>query len=307
MAVPPPPRTLATYVGERANQDPVASYLEGGAAYAAHLLRALPDGFDLEGAHVLDFGCGSGRLMRHMVDAETGAVVEGCDIHRPSIEWYARHVKAPHEVFLTDEMPPLPRPDGHYRLIYATSVFTHLSESWSAWLVEMHRLLEDGGLLMATHIGPAYAAVFDEEPWDDDRIGMLVLLPFNPWADGGPMVLHSEWWVRAHWGRCFELLSFERDGFGNSPGVPGTQGLMVLRKRPVTITAADLELLEPGEARELTALQHALDRSHMEIREIAIRYEQLRDSKLVRASRPLRMLWHRAQRLGRRSGTSAAG
>ena len=305
MAVPPPPRTLARYVGERESQDPVASYLGSGAGYAAHLLRALPEGFDLEGAHVLDFGCGSGRIMRHMIDGETGAVFEGCDIHRPSIEWYAPHVKAPHQVFLNNEKPPLPRADGHYRLIYATSVFTHLSESWSAWLVEMHRLLEDGGLLMATHIGPGYAAVSEEEPWDDDRIGMLVLGPFMPWADGGPMVLHSEWWVRAHWGRCFELLSFEPDGFGNSPGALGTQGLMVLRKRPVTIAAADLELPEPGEARELTALQHALDRSRMEIRASAIRYEELRYSKMVKASRPLRMLWYWARGLGG-SRTSSA-
>jgi SAM-dependent methyltransferase len=264
MSMPSPPIELAIYVGGHSNEDPVAAYLEGGVAYADHLLAALPAGCDLGGKRVLDYGCGSGRIMRHMVERGTGAVFEGCDIHRPSVEWLAAHLAAPHAVFMGGEMPPLDRPDGRYRLIYATSVFTHLAGSWSRWLLELHRLLDDDGLLMVTHIGPSFAETFGEDPWREDRIGMLTLAPGNPWEAGGPMVLHSQWWVRAHWGRCFEILSFEPDGFGVAPGTPGSQGLIVLRKRPVVLDPEQLETLEPGEPREIEALQHALRRAHIE-------------------------------------------
>jgi SAM-dependent methyltransferase len=264
MPMPSPPVELAIYVGGHSNEDPVASYLQGGAAYADHLLEALPAGFDLSGGRVLDFGCGSGRIMRHMVERGTGAVFEGCDIHTPSVEWLKGHLEAPHAVFMGAEMPPLDRPDGHYRMIYATSVFTHLAASWSRWLLELHRLLEDDGLLMVTHIGPSLAETFDEAPWREDRIGMLTLAPGNPWQAGGPMILHSQWWIRAHWGRCFEVLSFEPDGFGATSDTPGSQGLIVLRKRPVLLTPEQLEALEPGEPREIEALEHALRRAHTE-------------------------------------------
>ena len=263
MPLPPPPVELAVYVGGHSNEDPVSAYLDGGAAYAHHLLAALPAGFALGNARVLDFGCGSGRIMRHMIERQTGAVFEGCDIHRPSIEWFSPLVPRPHAVFLNREEPPLERPDGHYRVIYATSVFTHLGASWARWLLELHRLLEDGGLLLATHIGPGFAGVFGEDPWDEEHIGMLVLGSGNPWEAGGPMVLHSEWWIRAHWGRCFDVLSFERDGFG-VPDTPGTQGLIVLRKRDVEVTAAALERIEAAEPREITALAHALARTQEE-------------------------------------------
>jgi SAM-dependent methyltransferase len=211
------------YVGNHDNEDPVAAYLRGGCAYAGHLISALPPGVRLEGKRVLDFGCGSGRILRHMLGRCPETVFDGCDIHQESIEWLAPHLEAPHDAFMCGELPPIDRPDGHYQLIYAISVFTHLAASWSRWLLEMHRLLDDDGLLVATHIGPGYPAVFEEDPWQEERIGMLVLGPGNPWPAGGPMVLHSEWWIRAHWGRCFEILSFELDGFGSQPGAPVTQ------------------------------------------------------------------------------------
>ena len=49
-------------------------------------------------------------------------------------------------------------PDGAYDLVLAVSVFTHLTASWSAWLVELHRVLADGGLphgfAVPAHDGP---------------------------------------------------------------------------------------------------------------------------------------------------------
>src|SRR3712207_8661275 len=54
-----------------------------------------------------------------------------------------------------------------------------------------------------------YTTLFRSEA----RIGMTVLGYGHPWEAGGPMVLHSEWWIRAHWGRAFEIDYFQPGGF----------------------------------------------------------------------------------------------
>jgi hypothetical protein len=165
---------------------------------------------------------------------------------------------------VNDPDPPLPRPDGCYKLIYATSVFTHLTDSWASWLCELHRLLADDGVLIATVLSAACGAQFDEQPWQEERIGMLVLGPGRPWEAGGPMVLHSEWWLREHWGRAFEIDHFDA---GDQSGFAG-QGVAVMRKRNVRVGAERLKAIERGEPRELTALTHALHRAHAELIEL---------------------------------------
>jgi SAM-dependent methyltransferase len=248
--------------------DPVSLYLEQGRDFSRVLLSLFPADLRLNGERVLDFGCGSGRFLRYLISANTGALFEGCDIHRPSIEWLSHHLPAPHEAFVNDPEPPLPRPDGYYRLIYATSVFTHLTDNWADWLCELHRLLADDGVLIATVISAACGAHFEEEPWQEERVGMLVLGPGRPWEAGGPMVLHSEWWLRGHWGRAFEIDYF--DGGERSGG----QGVVVMRKRNVRVDAEQLKAVQPREPRELTALTHALDRAHVELIELNAQHDE---------------------------------
>jgi SAM-dependent methyltransferase len=257
MAVPPP--ELAAYVAACSDDDPVALYLGHGALLSQALVGHFPDGLDLAGKRVLDFGCGSGRFLRHLLNAGTGATFEGADIDAACVAWLERHLPEPHRAFRNDPAPPLPRPDGHYALIYATSVFTHLTDTWAAWLCELHRLLDDDGILIATVIDEASGPRFDESPWDDARIGMLVLGPGRPWVAGGPMVLHSEWWIRAHWGRAFDVVAFH-PGQGTVFG----QAVVVMRKRRVEVTPEALERLEPDEPREVSSMAHALHRAHDE-------------------------------------------
>ena len=54
---------------------------------------------------------------------------------------------------------------------------------------------------------------------------MNVLLHDASWEKGAPMVLMSDWWVRAHWGRAFEIVEI----------VPQihNQSWAVMRKRDV--------------------------------------------------------------------------
>jgi len=79
---------------------------------------------------------------------------------------------------------------------------------------------------------------------------MTVLNHGQDWELGGPTVFHSPWWLREHWGRAFELITL------NEGNAPREHGLVVLRRRPGTIAAAELERVDPDEERELAALRH---------------------------------------------------
>jgi SAM-dependent methyltransferase len=257
--LPVPPFELASRVGcLEGAEDPTALYEAIGRGTRDHLLAGLPEGYSLSGKRVLDFGCGAGRTLRHLVVDQTGAELWGCDIDEPSIEWLRQNMSPPLNVFTNAEVPPLDQPDGKFDLIYCVSVFTHLTRHWAEWLLEMHRLLAPGGLLLATYMGRGFSQEIAHEEWDEDRVGMMVLAPGQSWDKGGPMVFHSEWWIRSHWGRAFEVLSLSEAGFATADPDYG-QGLAVLRRKDVRLTPDDLRCLSE-DSREGPALEHNVDR-----------------------------------------------
>ena len=250
---PPPPPHLAEYVGDRNRPDPVGSYLGAGRAMREEILLTLPDDWSWQDRRVLDFGCGSGRVLRHFLDEARSGEFYGCDIHAESIAWAKQHLSPPVRIFGSDERPPVSIRDGYLDLVWAMSVFTHLTDSWSAWLLEIHRILKPDGLFITTFMGEGMSEILADEPWDDTRIGMNVLGYGQGWDAGGPMVLHSPWWIEAHWGRAFEILQLRPTGF-----IGTGQGLVFMRKRDISLRADDLEELEPNEPREISALRHSV-------------------------------------------------
>ena len=255
--LPLPPRELCEYVGDHGD-DVFNSYLGAGRAIRERIVGLLPDGYDFSGRRVLDFGCGSGRALRHFLDEAREGDWHGCDISAECIDWVTAHLSPPVIAHRTGQLPPLPFGDGEFDLVYTTSVFSHLTDSWSQWLLELHRILKPDGILIATFMGPGAVDVIAHEPWDNDNYGMNVLGYGNPWSANGPMVLISEWWLRAHWGRAFEIEQLENDGF------VGIQGVVVMRPRPGTFSAAQLEAPEPDEPRELSAARHSIRQLHQE-------------------------------------------
>lgn len=272
--VPFPPLELANRVGSLAEaDDPFAFYDALGRGAKESLLSVLPDDWTFDGKHVLDFGCGAGRTLRHFIpEATAAAKFWGCDIDAESVHWIAENLPQ-FEVFTNDELPPLPLATESLDLIYAISVFTHLTSSWSGWLLELHRALARDGLLIATFINEGASRYITDEPWDERRTGMTVLRPGQSWDLGGPMVLHSEWWIRAHWGRAFDIVSLDRSGFGTRPGVG--QGIVLMRKRDVALLPEDLERPEPDEPRELEAALHAVEQLTRELVELRASHDEL--------------------------------
>lgn len=252
---PYPPLELANRVGSlEGAADPYAYYEELGSLAREHIVSRLPSGWEFDGKRVLDFGCGAGRTLRHFLAEARGAEVWGCDIDVESIRWLEQHLCPPLHVFANGPEPPVQQPAGTFDLIWSVSVFTHLTDSWSRWLVELHRLLRPDGLLFLTFIGSGISETISGEPHSDRMIGMNVTKCGQSWDLGGPMVLHSPWWVEEHWGRGFDVLSLRPDGFASHTSLG--QGSVMLRKREEEIDPAMLERLRPGDDREAPALLH---------------------------------------------------
>jgi SAM-dependent methyltransferase len=280
--------------------DPVAGYEVLGAGTRAALVGLLPDDWSFQGKRVLDFGCGAGRTLRHfLAEAET-AEVWGADIDARSIEWLQQNLCPPLRVMRCDPEPPLRLESGSFDLVWAVSVFTHLADSSLAWLRDLHRLLKPSGLLIATYMGRWNSELLAGEAWDEDTSGMNVLRDDENWDSGGPIVLMSDWWVDAHWGRAFEILDL-------APNVHN-QTWALLKKRDVDLTVEELEA-PADDPREYLALRH-------NVRQVLRRTDAARQQAVAEArrdyeasaswqvTRPLRAL-ARAARSLRRSRSAA--
>lgn len=245
---PMPPPHLSSRIG---GTD--ADYEAIGAAHASVLRSALPQDWDWTGKRVLDFGCGTGRTLVQFADEARHAELWGSDIDEPSIRWASENLSPPFTFLTNADLPPIDLPNGTFDLEYGFSVFTHLLDTWAVWLLEMHRLLRLGGYGVFTFLGEGMFRDLTGREWDESRVGMIELDAGRPWSIGGPNALHSEWWLRAHWGRLFEVVQvvpffdpFNRRG----------HGVIVVRKdERTTPTVSELVELEPDEPREVASLE----------------------------------------------------
>jgi SAM-dependent methyltransferase len=272
-----------------------AAYEAVGRATRAVVEGALPADWSWRGKRVLDFGCGAGRTLRHFLDeAGDGAEFWGCDIDAASIAWLNANLDPPIRGFVNGARPPLAQPDDRFDLIYAYSVFTHIGAEWSAWLLELHRVLVPGGLLVASFLGSGHSEAVAGEPWEEDRIGMNVLRAHGSWELGGPMVLMSPWWIHEHWGRAFDIVSLRDDG------VPGVHGIVVARARREAPPCEELERIDPGDPREVRALEHNVRQLQRESADasaaLAATVAHYEGSQSWRITAPLRSLAARVRR-----------
>jgi SAM-dependent methyltransferase len=287
---PYPPLDLVNrvYPVKESFSDPYRVYEEMGAQTKRALVGLLPDDWSFMGKRVLDFGCGAGRTLRHFLSEAENGEFWGADVDAASIEWLQEALCPPLHAWRSAPGPPLGLEHASFDLAWAISVFTHLGRATSLpWLLELHRLLKPNGLLIATYYGRWTSEYLAGEPWDDNRVGMNVLRHWLPWDFGGPVVLMSDWWVRAHWGRAFEIVDV----------APQIQSFtwVLLRKRDLEPTTEDLERPD-DDPREYAALRHnlrqvqrELEMSRDELKASLDRQRREYEGSLSwRATRPLR-------------------
>jgi SAM-dependent methyltransferase len=206
--------------------------LADGAAIRRQVDRLLPEDWVWDGKRALDFGCGAGRALRHFADLVRHATFWGCDPGGESIDWLNEHL-APMRGVVCGRAPGLPLADGSLDLVWATSVFGGLTDHWSGWLDELHRLLAPGGILIAAFLGEEQRKAIADVPWDAARAGMTVTAYDESFDVGGPQLLVSPWWTCARWRRAFDILRVEPSGF------LGGHGVVVVRKRTATPLRGD--------------------------------------------------------------------
>ena len=194
---------------------------------------------DVEVNTYLDFGCASGRVLRHFsLNSDTRRVL-GCDINRRHIEWILRHLPDDLEVFQTTSIPHIPLEDSSVDLVSALSVFTHIENFDLAWMMEIRRILRPGGL--------AWITFHSEKLWTDMKESSEV---YKNWRDHPEFaekrrhvheqfdrlvfrrrhdrsyssnVFYHTGFLRSRWGRILNVLEVRRR-------VPTYQDVMILQK-----------------------------------------------------------------------------
>ncbi len=223
--LPLPPPSLRTVV---AGTPGAAWFLESGRQQAEIISEAVErhgPGID-ELERMLDFGCGCGRVIRHWSGLGRPEI-HGSDYNRRLVRWCESNL--PFAEFSSNELaPPLAYQTGLFDLVYAISVFTHLPEDLErAWVDELSRILQPGGLLLLTTHGDSYLDRLNAE----ERALYLAGEPVVRWASVAGTNLcttfHPEAYVRERLAPGLELLELVSEG-----GSPGSlrQDLVVFRK-----------------------------------------------------------------------------
>lgn len=125
-------------------------------------------------ASILDFGCGSGRLLRH-VHQRTIAELSGSDYNPELVEWCRANM--PFATFKSNSAePPLAFEDEQFDFAYARSVFTHIPpDAGKRWMTELARVLRPGGRLYFTMHGALLTSGLSEPQRREFEAGEMVV------------------------------------------------------------------------------------------------------------------------------------
>jgi cyclopropane fatty-acyl-phospholipid synthase-like methyltransferase len=155
---------------------------------------------------ILDFGCGDGRLLAHLVRLAPAASICGVDVLPAAVARCRR--RFPRCRFEVGPVTPPLRLDGDgFDLILSYSVFTHLSEAnHKAWLEELAGLLRPGGVMAHTiHSMTAIERMRWSSPANLEKYALPLTIPEYHYAISDPgrpeygvTIIRREY-VERHW------------------------------------------------------------------------------------------------------------
>lgn len=221
-----PPRDLWMFSEATADD-----YLACGREHVEVMRKSLAAcGFVFEdGCRVLDFGCGSGRMIRWLREEAERCEIWGADIQERLILWCQQHLSPPFDFVTTTTFPHLPFPDNYFHLVYAGGVFSQIADLADAWLLELRRILAPGAKLYLTihdrhsidlilslpehhrlHFLKERLLAFDEETgFLRGRFAMFSLAR----TPLGAQVFYDVEHVRKTWGRIFRVQSVTPEAY----------------------------------------------------------------------------------------------
>lgn len=180
---------------------------------------------------ILDWGCGCGRVSRHLLCHIPAEKFHGCDIDAEAISWMDKNF---HQSSFTvvNPYPPTPFQDNFFDLIYGISVFTHLDEELQfRWLKELKRICSpDGIVAVSVHGGtpkkrPEMEAMLRDKGFADMKGNKTFLFNQLEDKDYYRETKHSKEYIFREWARYFQVIEFIDRGLGR-------QDLVILEKLP---------------------------------------------------------------------------
>jgi ubiquinone/menaquinone biosynthesis C-methylase UbiE len=132
-------------------------YFDSGAATAKWLLELYKKQTHSLPEKVLDWGCGPGRVVRHLPDLlPEKYLVIGSDFNSATISWCQENI--PDISFLNNKLdPPLELRENQIDFAYAISVFTHLSSlRHKTWIKDIFRVLAPSGIFIFSTQGEIF-------------------------------------------------------------------------------------------------------------------------------------------------------
>jgi SAM-dependent methyltransferase len=177
----------------------------------------------LSNSRILDFGCGWGRILRYFAKDIPANLLFGCDPNPAVLDICQAH-RVPGTLRQSECLPQTLPFDESFDLVYAFSIFTHLSEQTHlTCLNAIHQSLAPGGLLLAT-VRPknflsskgATFASFDPrsmvdllKSYDDGEyvfIGHQSLIVDGEDTYGDACIPRA--YIEQHWTKLFKIVGF---------------------------------------------------------------------------------------------------
>jgi len=173
---------------------------------------------------VLDFGCGWGRISRFFLRDTKPEHIWVSDILTDAIHWL-RETGNPCNIVQNQALPPIDGLETRFDLIYAYSVFSHLSEPFlHSWLKYLIDSLRPGGHLVFTSRGRQFIHAIEVLHRDNRPSDLREKLPhpevlreryrrgeFQFYPTGGGGELTSDFY-----GEAFIPFEYLRSHFGDS-------------------------------------------------------------------------------------------
>jgi SAM-dependent methyltransferase len=133
------------------------SFYINGIPTARWILDFIKEFKDLKNISILDWGCGTGRIIRHLPSLldETNSFY-GTDYNNKYVKWCSENLEGI-QFKLNGLRPPLDFKNCFLDVIYGISIFTHLSEELHySWMEELTRVLKLNGILILTTHGEVH-------------------------------------------------------------------------------------------------------------------------------------------------------
>ena len=174
---------------------------------------------------ILDFGCGAGRVLRHFRGLRNAGLY-GVDYNPDLIAWC--RTALPFALFEVNSfLGPLPFPADAFDLVYALSVFTHLTEDQQAvWLKEIGRVLRPGGSLLVSVHGAYHVRDYPRETRDLFERGEMIVFAGEAAGTNLCAAFHPPAYMKSRFAPGFEFVDGIPEGALGNP----RQDLYLFRK-----------------------------------------------------------------------------